>query len=83
LKNEGFKGLFRGLAPSVAQVAPLTALQFWSYNVVIESAKKYSNTNTVSPHSILIAGMISGIFSKGAVYPLDLAKKSNCFYYLN
>lgn len=27
--NEGFRGMFRGLGPSVAQVAPLTALQFW------------------------------------------------------
>jgi solute carrier family 25 thiamine pyrophosphate transporter 19 len=34
--NEGVRGLFRGLGPSVLQVAPLTAIQFWSYNVVLE-----------------------------------------------
>lgn len=42
--NEGFRGLFRGLGPSVLQVAPLTAIQFWSYNVVIEAAMDYTNT---------------------------------------
>lgn len=40
--NEGFRGLFRGLGPSVLQVAPLTAIQFWSYNIVIEAALDYT-----------------------------------------
>lgn len=42
--NEGFRGLFRGLKPSVLQVAPLTAIQFWCYNVVIEAALDYTKT---------------------------------------
>lgn len=40
--NEGIRGLFRGLKPSVLQVAPLTAIQFWCYNVVIEAAMDYT-----------------------------------------
>jgi solute carrier family 25 thiamine pyrophosphate transporter 19 len=40
--KEGVKGLFRGLGPSVLQVAPLTAIQFWSYNVVIEAVMEYT-----------------------------------------
>lgn len=39
--KEGVQGLFRGLGPSVLQVAPLTAIQFWSYNVIIEAALEY------------------------------------------
>jgi solute carrier family 25 (mitochondrial thiamine pyrophosphate transporter), member 19 len=42
--NEGFRGLFRGLGPSVLQVAPLTAIQFWSYNVVIEAVLDYTKS---------------------------------------
>lgn len=42
--NEGFRGLFRGLGPSVLQVAPLTAIQFWSYNVVLEYALDYTKS---------------------------------------
>lgn len=41
--KEGIRGLFRGLGPSVLQVAPLTALQFWCYNIVIETAIDYSD----------------------------------------
>jgi solute carrier family 25 thiamine pyrophosphate transporter 19 len=42
--NEGFRGLFRGLGPSVLQVAPLTAIQFWAYNVVIETVLDYTKS---------------------------------------
>jgi solute carrier family 25 (mitochondrial thiamine pyrophosphate transporter), member 19 len=42
--KEGFRGLFRGLGPSVLQVAPLTAIQFWSYNIVIEAAMDYTKS---------------------------------------
>ena len=40
--KEGVRGLFRGIFPSVMQVAPLTAIQFWSYNVVLEALKDYT-----------------------------------------
>lgn len=45
--KEGTRGLFRGLGPSVLQVAPLTALQFWSYNVVIEYLLDYTKREWV------------------------------------
>jgi solute carrier family 25 thiamine pyrophosphate transporter 19 len=73
--NEGVRGLFRGLGPSVLQVAPLTAIQFWAYNVVIETVLDYTKTERATPHLILFAGAIGGIVSKTAVYPLDLCKK--------
>lgn len=73
--REGVKGLFRGLGPSVLQVAPLTAIQFWCYNVVIEAVMEYTKQDHATPHLILFAGMIGGIVSKTAVYPLDLCKK--------
>lgn len=73
--KEGVRGLFRGLGPSVLQVAPLTAIQFWAYNVVIEAALEYTKRDHATPHLILFSGMIGGIVSKTAVYPLDLCKK--------
>ncbi|CAG9809311.1 unnamed protein product [Chironomus riparius] len=55
--NEGVRGLFRGLGPSVLQVAPLTAIQFWAYNVVIETVLDYTKSEYVNhyPYFIVIS----------------------------
>ena len=74
LTGEGMKGLFRGLVPGVAQIAPLAAIQFWSYNLIIKESKMFLDQSP-SPYIILLAGALSGIISKTCVYPLDLTKK--------
>lgn len=74
LSQEGIHGLFRGLVPGVVQIAPLAAIQFWSYNLIIKESKMVLDQSP-SRYIILLAGILSGIISKTCVYPLDLTKK--------
>ncbi|KAL1450827.1 hypothetical protein WDU94_003144 [Cyamophila willieti] len=83
--------LFRGLTPTLFQVAPQGGIQFSVYNALSKllSSSKYfcsspspassSNPQTVrpvlSPLGSLLAGSSAGLAAKVAIYPLDLAKK--------
>lgn len=74
LQKEGPRGLFRGLVPSLVAIAPNSAIQFGSYNIMLN---KYSDITSEEPSrsAVLLAGMSSGIIAKTIVYPLDLSKK--------
>lgn len=75
LRHEGPRGLFRGLIPSITAIAPNAAIQFGTYNFLLEHYMLLLNRDTVSGHIILLAGMFSGILAKTCIYPLDLTKK--------
>lgn len=75
IKTEGFRGLFRGLIPSVTAIAPNAAIQFGTYNFLLERYMAFMNEETVSRHIILMAGTCSGTIAKTCIYPLDLTKK--------
>jgi solute carrier family 25 (mitochondrial thiamine pyrophosphate transporter), member 19 len=75
VRNEGIRGLFRGLVPSVSAIAPNAAIQFGTYNFLLEQYMTFMNQETVSRHIILLAGLLSGIIAKTCIYPLDLTKK--------
>lgn len=75
IRNEGLRGLFRGLVPSVAAIAPNAAIQFGTYNFILERYKSFMEIEKLSRATILIAGTVSGIIAKSCIYPLDLTKK--------
>jgi solute carrier family 25 (mitochondrial thiamine pyrophosphate transporter), member 19 len=75
VRNEGVRGLFRGLVPSVTAIAPNAAIQFGTYNFLLERYKAFMELEKLSRHTILMAGMFSGIIAKSCIYPLDLTKK--------
>lgn len=75
IKLEGFSGLLRGLVPGVTAIAPNAAIQFGTYNFLLEHYAAYMQIDQPSRHVILIAGMFSGIIAKSCIYPLDLTKK--------
>ncbi|CAG9803633.1 unnamed protein product [Chironomus riparius] len=75
LKSEGPKGFFRGLIPSITAIAPNAAIQFGTYNFLLEHYMKLKNEDKVSRHVILLAGTFSGTLAKTCIYPLDLTKK--------
>lgn len=75
LHQEGFRGLFRGLVPGVTAIAPNAAIQFGTYNFLLERYNELTNQDQASRHVILFAGMFSGIIAKSCIYPLDLTKK--------
>lgn len=75
VKAEGVRGLFRGLIPGVTAIAPNAAIQFGTYNFILERYAALMNQEQASRHVILLAGMVSGIIAKSCIYPLDLTKK--------
>lgn len=75
VRNEGIRGLFRGLVPSVSAIAPNAAIQFGTYNFILERYKLFMDLEKVSRQTILLAGTFSGIIAKSCIYPLDLTKK--------
>lgn len=72
IRKEGFCGLFRGLIPAITAIAPNAAIQFGTYNFILEHVTEQEQ---VSRHAILFSGTFSGIFAKSCIYPLDLTKK--------
>lgn len=74
-KNEGLRGLFRGLVPGVTAIAPNAAIQFGTYNFLLERYNTFMHQDQASGHIVLLAGVFSGIIAKSCIYPLDLTKK--------
>lgn len=78
-KNEGFLVLFRGLLPTVIQVAPHTGVQFMTYKL-FESVYHHFITKDIEKRSevftsSVVCGSLAGLCAKSVIYPLDLAKK--------
>jgi solute carrier family 25 thiamine pyrophosphate transporter 19 len=88
-KNEGMRGFYRGMVPSVLLVAPETAFRFGIYQFLnshwsrvteryLEKISKKDgeiDKNKVGVIQSGINGSIAGILAKTLVYPFDLAKK--------
>lgn len=75
VRAEGVRGLFRGLVPGISAIAPNAAIQFGTYNFLIEKYNLLMKTEVPSGHVILLSGLLSGIIAKTCIYPLDLTKK--------
>lgn len=77
ISTEGVRGLYKGLLPTVIQVAPHAGIQFMSYKFfdrIYRSVNHKGNTTYLFVGSI-IAGGLSGLVAKTAIYPFDLIKK--------
>lgn len=77
-KNEGIRGCYRGCAPALLQVVPLTGLNFVFYGFFNEKVVKLLGLHTKSELpavATLVSGASAGIIAKMVVYPLDLTKK--------
>lgn len=69
---EKVPGFFRGITPSVIQIAPFTGLQFAFYNVFNEFWNKYIKNFETS--GTMVCGAAAGTISKMILYPLDLIR---------
>lgn len=85
VKTEGTKALFKGLNPTLGQIAPHAGLQFAVYKLFTDNifrnveyfqrkGKLYDTPKTSLPANLL-AGSIAGCVAKTAIYPFDLVKK--------
>ncbi|KAJ5770774.1 uncharacterized protein N7511_002825 [Penicillium nucicola] len=74
-KNEGgTRALYRGIAPTVAGVAPYVGLNFMTY----ESVRTYltpDGDKNPSPYRKLLAGAISGAVAQTCTYPFDVLRR--------
>nr|CAD7571829.1 unnamed protein product [Timema californicum] len=68
LKEEGIGAFFKGLSPTLLQIAPHAGAQFAFYNL-------FKGLWKMSVVGSLVSGSMAGFCAKAVVYPLDLAKK--------
>ncbi|KAH6804761.1 Mitochondrial substrate carrier family protein [Perilla frutescens var. frutescens] len=75
MKNEGWKGLFRGNFVNVIRVAPSKAIELFVYDTVNKnlSSKPGEQPKLPFPPS-LVAGACAGVSSTLVTYPLELVK---------
>ncbi|CAD0200661.1 unnamed protein product [Chrysodeixis includens] len=83
VQKEGPQALFKGLTPTLGQIAPHAGIQFAVYKLFTESIfykmnifrRRSSTTVKSNLTGNLIAGSIAGIVAKTAIYPFDVVKK--------
>uniref|UniRef100_A0A183BMZ6 Mitochondrial carrier protein n=1 Tax=Globodera pallida TaxID=36090 RepID=A0A183BMZ6_GLOPA len=72
-RYEGPAGYFRGLVPSLLQIAPFTGLQFTFYNLVnVYWSSIYQGKNESIGQ--IVSGWMAGMAAKSITYPLDLVR---------
>lgn len=80
-RNEGLRSFYKGLVPTLVQIFPHAGLQFGFYaffKALWEMALHIKKKDPYQPADVeesLVCGALSGICSKGIIYPLDMVKK--------
>jgi solute carrier family 25 phosphate transporter 23/24/25/41 len=78
------RGLYRGLAATLTQVAPSLAINYAAYETLRnqmltirnnKSNSSNSNRNTPSVAMSLACGSVAGLISSTATFPLDLVRR--------
>ncbi|KAL8283677.1 hypothetical protein RQP46_005472 [Phenoliferia psychrophenolica] len=72
-REEGFKGYMRGNGVNVLRIAPYSAVQFSTYELV--KGIMVSGGAEIDTPRRLLAGSLAGIMSVVSTYPLDLVSK--------
>lgn len=72
LEHHGVHGMYKGLTPTLIQIAPFTGIQFAAYGA-LQSFLQQWNMDSFS--STFCIGGAAGVAAKVCVYPLELAKR--------
>ncbi|KAJ0178464.1 hypothetical protein K1T71_006287 [Dendrolimus kikuchii] len=84
IRLEGPRALFKGLIPTLGQIAPHAGIQFAVYklftnnifnNIPFFQRTVDANTPQSTLFANLLAGSIAGFVAKTSIYPFDLVKK--------
>lgn len=85
IKGEGVTALYKGLVPTLSQIAPHAGIQFATYKLfsdnILNNIHYFQRQDTISSVvestliANLIAGSLAGFVAKTAIYPFDLVKK--------
>lgn len=74
-RNEGLRGMYRGLTITVLRDAPAHGFYFWTYEYMREQLHPGCRKNgQESFRTMLIAGGLAGVASWISCYPLDVIK---------
>lgn len=75
LRNEGTRGLYRGLSITVLRDAPAHGVYFWTYEYAREQLHPgCRRSEQESLGTMLVAGGLAGVASWICCYPLDVVK---------
>ena len=75
VKEEGFRGLYRGLGATLMQVAPSLAINYAAYETTRSVWLAAKNERAPSVGMSLACGSIAGLISSTATFPLDLVRR--------
>ena len=76
-RQDGIRGLYRGLAPTLVGIAPYGAISFATFHTLRENVQDWWDPSGKSlPVALNLAcGGIAGLVSQTATFPLDLARR--------
>ena len=74
-RQEGVRGFYAGLTPTIVEIVPYIAFIFGTYETAKTAWMKRRGTSTLSPFESTAIGCVTGTISKLVVLPLDTVKK--------
>jgi len=74
-KDEGYRGLYRGLPNTLLAVVPSVALNLSFYGLIKKKICAYNGGTHLAPIQCLTAGALSGFLSSSLIFPLDLLRR--------
>ncbi|CAK8563675.1 unnamed protein product [Lathyrus sativus] len=77
LREEGFKGFWRGNVPALLMVMPYTAIQFTvlhKLKTLASGSSKTENHTNLSPYLSYVSGALAGCAATVGSYPFDLLR---------
>jgi solute carrier family 25 phosphate transporter 23/24/25/41 len=74
MKEEGFRGLFKGNGSNAVRVFPYIGIQFSTYEYISRVVKDRSKSKSMSAMEKLYAGSFAGMTSALCTYPLDVIR---------
>uniref|UniRef100_A0A1B6JTJ0 Mitochondrial thiamine pyrophosphate carrier n=1 Tax=Homalodisca liturata TaxID=320908 RepID=A0A1B6JTJ0_9HEMI len=78
VKEEGFRGWWKGLTPTLLQIGPLSGLQFAIFHFLkrkLNDVEWLGDKGSLTVSGTMVAGSVSGFTAKIITYPMDLSRK--------
>lgn len=74
-KENGVRGLYRGVGVTVLEIMPYAALQFGLYDAFLKMANKIDSGDNNRTLKNFFSGLAAGTLAKLGTHPLDVVKK--------